>query len=244
MLTLTGKVALVTGGAQGIGLTTAKKLMQAGAKVALVDLVEETVVAAAAGLGGGAKGYAGNVTNSEQVSDLIQNVNNDFGSIDILVNNAGIPSDGFIIRMKDEQFDKVIAVNLRGAFIVLREVGKLMLKQKRGSIVNISSVVGVMGNIGQANYSSSKAGLIGLTKTAAKEFASRGVRVNAVAPGYIRTAMTDALKDEIKEKMTAVIPLGSFGEAENVADAVAFLASDLSSYITGQTLLVDGGMVM
>ena len=244
MLTLTGKVALVTGGAQGIGLTTAKKLMQAGAKVALVDLVEETVVAAAAGLGGGAKGYAGNVTNSEQVSDVIQNVNNDFGSIDILVNNAGITSDGFIIRMKDEQFDKVIAVNLRGAFIVLREVGKLMLKQKRGSIVNISSVVGVMGNIGQANYSSSKAGLIGLTKTAAKEFASRGVRVNAVAPGYIRTAMTDALKDEIKEKMTAVIPLGSFGEAENMADAVAFLASDLSSYITGQTLLVDGGMVM
>ncbi|MFH1378052.1 MAG: 3-oxoacyl-[acyl-carrier-protein] reductase [Planctomycetota bacterium] len=244
MLTLTGKVALVTGGAQGIGLTTAKKLMQAGAKVALVDLIEETVVAAAASLGDGAKGYAGNVTNSDQVSDVIKRVNEDFGSIDILVNNAGITSDGFIIRMKDEQFDKVIAVNLRGAFIVLREVGKLMLKQKRGSIINISSVVGVMGNIGQANYSSSKAGLIGLTKTAAKEFASRGVRVNAVAPGYIRTAMTDALKDEVKDKMTAVIPLGSFGEADNVADAVAFLASDMSSYVTGQTLLVDGGMVM
>jgi len=246
-VSLKGKVALVTGGARGIGRAIAERLGSAGADLALFDVLPELEAAAAelaAGLGVKVRGYRVNVTVAAEVDAAVEAVLRDLGRLDVLVNNAGITRDNLLMRMKDEEWDAVLAVNLKGAFLCTRAVARPMLKQRSGRIVNIASVVGLMGNAGQANYAASKAGLIGLTKSSAKELASRGVTVNAVAPGYIRTAMTDQLSAEQKNKMLGLVPLGRMGEAADVAAAVAFLASDDAGYVTGQVLTVDGGMVM
>ncbi len=246
-MSLKGKVALVTGGARGIGREIAERLGAAGADLAIFDVLEDVAGAAgemAKALGVKVAGYRVNVTDSAEVDAAVGSVVKDLGRLDVLVNNAGITRDGLIMRMKDEDWDAVLAVNLKGAFLCTRAASRPMLKQRSGRVVNIASVVGLMGNAGQANYSASKAGLIGLTKTCAKEFGSRGVTVNAVAPGYIRTAMTDKLTEEQREKMLSLVPLGRLGEVADVAAAVAFLASDDAAYVTGQVLTVDGGMVM
>ncbi len=243
-----GKNAVITGGARGIGEAIATVLAKMGANILIWDVLEEQAKETADKLakehGVKAAGYSVDVTNGPSVDAAVDSAVKDFGGIDILINNAGITRDGLIIRMKEEDWDKVIAINLKGVWQCTKSVGKVMLKARKGSIVNIASVVGVMGNAGQANYSASKAGVIGLTKTSAKEFASRGVRVNAVAPGYIQTAMTDKLTEEQQQRMATLIPLGQLGTPEDVADAVAFLASSAARYITGQTINVCGGMVM
>ncbi len=243
-----GKTAIITGGARGIGEAIATVFARMGANIVIWDVLEDQAKATADKLaqahGVKAAGLSVNVTKADSVDAAVEAVVKDFGSIDILVNNAGITRDGLIIRMKEEDWDSVLAINLKGVWQCTKSVGKVMLKARKGSIVNIASVVGVMGNAGQANYSASKAGVIGLTKTSAKEFAPRGVRVNAVAPGYIRTAMTDKLTDEQRKRMQDLIPLGELGTPEDVADAVAFLASDAARYITGQTINICGGMVM
>ena len=243
-----GKNAVVTGGARGIGEAIARVMAKMGANIIIWDVLEDQAKATAEAIakdhGVKAAGYSVDVTNGDSVDAAVEQAVKEFGGIDILVNNAGITRDGLIIRMKEEDWDKVLNINLKGVWQCTKSVGKVMLKARKGSIVNIASVVGVMGNAGQANYSASKAGVIGLTKTSAKEFASRGVRVNAVAPGYIRTAMTDKLTDEQRERMQALIPLGELGTPDDVADAVAFLASSAARYITGQTINVCGGMVM
>ncbi len=245
---LKGKVALVTGGAQGIGRSIAKELAMAGADLALADInlarVEETAAALAQETGCKAIGVKMDVSNIADAEEGVKKTVDKYGRLDILVNNAGVTRDGLIMRMSDADWDLVIAINLKGTFNCIKAVTRGMLKQKSGRIVNIASVVGLMGNAGQANYSASKAGVIGLTKTTAKELASRGITVNAVAPGFIKTAMTDALSDEAKQNLQRLIPLGRLGEAEDVAKAVLFLASDEAAYITGQVLTVDGGMVM
>lgn len=242
------KVAIVTGGARGIGEAIARKLASAGAHVAIWDVLEDAAHATAESIaktyGVKATGAAVDVTNEGGVENATDAVMKDFGRIDILVNNAGITRDGLLLRMKEEDWDLVLRVNLKGVFLCTKAVGRFLCKARSGSIVNIASVVGVMGNAGQANYSASKAGVIGLTKTTAKEFAPRGVRCNAVAPGYIQTAMTEKLSEQTRQMMLSLIPLGGFGEAEDVAKAVCFLASDEARYITGQVLHVDGGMVM
>lgn len=247
-MNLQGKNAIITGGARGIGRAVALKLAALGANVAVnytsSDAAAMEVVEIAQGLGVKALAVKADISKDEDVARLAETVKAEFGSIDILVNNAGITRDGLLIRMKEADWDQVIDTNLKGVFLTTKHVGKLMLKQKQGKIVNISSVVGVMGNAGQANYAASKAGVIGFTKSTAKEFASRGVNINAIAPGFIRSDMTDALSDEVKGHYLANIPLGAFGETEDVANAVAFLCSELSRYITGQTIHVDGGLVM
>ena len=247
-MNLQGKNAIVTGGARGIGRAVALKLAQLGANVAVnytssAEAAME-VVRQAEAMGVKALAIKADVSKEADVASLTEAVKATFGSIDILVNNAGITRDGLLIRMKEDDWDQVIDTNLKGVFLTTKHVGKIMLKQKQGKIVNISSVVGVMGNAGQANYAASKAGVIGFTKSTAKEFASRGVNINAIAPGFIRSDMTDALSDEVKGHYLANIPLGAFGETEDVANAVAFLCSELARYITGQTLHVDGGLVM
>ena len=243
-----GKNAVITGGARGIGEAIAVTMARMGANIIIWDVLEEQANATAAKLakdhGIKAAGRAVDVTKADSVDAAVEAAVQEFGSIDILVNNAGITRDGLIIRMKEEDWDLVLAINLKGVWQCTKSVGKVMLKARKGAIVNIASVVGVMGNAGQANYSASKAGVIGLTKTSAKEFAPRGVRVNAVAPGYIRTAMTDKLTDEQRQRMQDLIPLNELGTPEDVADAVVFLASEASRYITGQTINVCGGMVM
>ncbi len=246
-MSLKGKIALVTGGARGIGRAIAWRLGSAGADLAIFDVLDDVAGAAgelAGSLGVKACGYKVDVTDSAQVDEAVGQVVKDLGRLDVLVNNAGITRDGLIMRMKDPDWDAVLAVNLKGAFLCTRAASRPMLKQRSGRIVNIASVVGLMGNAGQANYAASKAGLIGLTKTCAKEFGSRGVTVNAVAPGYIRTAMTDELTEEQRDKMLQLVPLGRLGEVTDVAAAVAFLASEEAAYVTGQVLTVDGGMVM
>ncbi len=245
---LGGKVAIVTGGTQGIGYEIARKLSQAGATVILSGRTLDKAVAAAAKIsaetGRETLGFQADVSKSGDVNDMFNNALDKFKHIDILVNNAGITKDQLMLRMSEQDFDDVIATNLKGAFLCSKAACKPMLKARAGSIINIASVVGLSGNPGQANYAASKAGMIGLTKSVAKELASRSIRVNVVAPGFISTAMTDELSPEAKQALLAQIPLSSFGEASDIAEAVLFLASERSRYMTGQVLRVDGGMMM
>ena len=245
---LAGKVALVTGASRGIGKAIACKLAREGAKVIInyngskekAEAVKSEIEAA----GAQAEVYQCDVSDYTACETFIQTVIKEEGSLDILVNNAGITKDGLLMKMSEEDFDKVLDINLKGAFNTIRFASRQMLRQKGGRIINMSSVVGVSGNAGQANYAASKAGVIGLTKAAARELASRGITVNAIAPGFIETDMTDVLSDKVKEASEAQIPLGHFGKPEDVAAAAAFLASEEAGYITGQVLHVDGGMVM
>jgi 3-oxoacyl-[acyl-carrier protein] reductase len=244
---LTDKVALVTGGGQGIGRAIAITLAKHGADVIVCDIEQETAHTVAReieDLGRKSLPVVCDVSKPEECRNMINNSKEAFGKIDILVNNAGITRDNLLMRMSEEDWDAVLSVNLKSVFNTCKAIVRLMMKQKSGRIINISSVVGLMGNAGQANYSASKAGIIGLTKTLAKEFASRGITVNAIAPGFIRTRMTDVLKDDTREALIKMIPMNRLGEPEDVANAVLFLSSPLASYITGQVLTVDGGMVM
>ena len=204
----------------------------------------EAVVEEIKAAGGNAKAYQGDVSDFDVAKEMITSVKKEFGSIDILVNNAGITKDNLIMRMSEEEFDKVIEVNLKGAFNCMKHVSRIMLKQKSGHIINMSSVSGVMGNAGQVNYSASKAGIIGMTKSAARELASRGITVNGIAPGFVDTEMTQVLSDEVKEAATKQIPLGRFGKPEDIANMAAYLASEKAAYITGQIISVDGGMAI
>ncbi|KAJ49293.1 3-oxoacyl-[acyl-carrier protein] reductase [Clostridium tetanomorphum] len=245
---LQGKTAVVTGGSRGIGRAIALKLAEIGANIVVnyrnsANVVED-IIKEIESRGVKAIAVQGDVSNFKDAEKIIKAAVEEFGSLDILVNNAGITADGLLMRMKEEDFDKVIQVNLKGAFNCIRHASSIMLKQRYGKIINISSVIGITGNAGQANYAAAKAGIIGLTKSAAKELASRGINVNAVAPGFIETDMTDSLSEKVKEGALANIPLKRFGKAEDVAEVVAFLSSDNSSYITGQVLNVDGGMVI
>ena len=245
---LDGKTALVTGASRGIGRAIALRLAAEGASVAInyagnTAKAEETKAAIEAA-GGKAALFQADVSDSAQVEQMVAAVTEAFGTIDILVNNAGITRDGLLMRMKEEDFDAVLDTNLKGIFHVTKAVSKLMMKKRAGRIVNMASVVGIMGNAGQTNYAAAKAGVIGFTKSAAREFAARGITVNAVAPGFIATAMTAAMPEKAKEATLAAIPLRRMGEPEDVANAVAFLVSDQASYITGQVVKVDGGMVM
>ena len=241
---LSGKTALVTGSTRGIGRAIAEALAKAGARVAVVGRDKPRADEAAAAIGGGAQGFACDVSDIAQVTALIEDVEKAFGGIDILVNNAGLTRDNIMLRLKDDDWDAVLNANLRGAFATIRAAVRGMMKRRSGRIINIASVVGLIGNKGQTNYAASKAGLIGMTKSVAKEFASRGILANVVAPGFIDTDMTSALTAEQRAGLSAQIPLERLGSAADVAAAVLFLASDLSSYITGQVLVVDGGMVM
>ncbi len=241
---LSGKVALVTGSTRGIGRAIAETLAGAGARVAVVGRDLPRAEAAAAEIGHGSKGFACDVSDTAQVSQLVADVEAAFGTLDILVNNAGLTRDNLIMRLKDDDWDAVIDANLRGAFATIRAASRGMMKRRSGRIINISSVVGVTGNRGQANYAASKAGLIGLTKSVAKELASRNILCNAVAPGFIATDMTAALGPEQKKALESQIPLERLGSPSDISSAVAFLASDHAAYITGQVLVVDGGMVM
>ena len=246
MKTLENKVAIVTGAARGIGQAIALQLAADGADLALGDVQVEWLADTAAkvrALGRRAECYAMDVAHGAVVNGVVAQMAADFGHLDVLVNNAGITRDTLLIRMSEQDWDDVLDINLKGAFLVTKAVAKIMMKQRAGSIVNIASVVGVMGNPGQVNYSASKAGLIAMTRTLAKELGSRNVRLNAVAPGFIRTAMTDKLSEQAKEYMLRNVPLGRPGEPEDVARAVAFLAGDNASYIRGQTLPVCGGMI-
>ena len=245
---LKGKVALVTGGTQGIGYATAEDFLAAGAQVAITgrDAAKAQAVAAklAEATGGDCAGFGADVADAAQVEALFAGLLERFKRLDIVVNNAGITKDGLLMRISEQDWDQVLATNLKGAFLVSKAACRPLLKAKGGSIINISSVVGVAGNPGQANYAASKAGLIGFTKSLAKELASRSVRVNVVAPGFIRTAMTDELTPEAKEDLLRQIPLGRFGEAHEIAQVCRFLGADASRYVTGQVLRVDGGMMM
>ncbi len=241
---LSGKVALVTGSTRGIGRAIAETLAGAGATVAVVGRDLPRAAAAAAEIGRGARAFACDVSDTAQVATLVTDVEAAFGTLDILVNNAGLTRDNVIMRLKDDDWDAVIDANLRGAFASIRAASRGMMKRRSGRIINISSVVGVIGNRGQANYAASKAGLIGLTKSVAKELASRNILCNAVAPGFIATDMTAALGDDQRAALEGQIPLARLGSPADIASAVAFLASDHAAYITGQVLVVDGGMVM
>jgi 3-oxoacyl-[acyl-carrier protein] reductase len=241
---LTGKTAFVTGSTRGIGLAIAQTLHQAGAKVAIVGRERGKAEAVATQVGKGAAGFACDVANGSQVEAAIAAAEQALGPIDILVNNAGLTRDNLILRMSEEEWDAVLAANLKGSYLTIKAVTKGMMKRRSGRIINITSVVGITGNKGQANYAASKAGLIGLTKSVAKEYASRNILVNAVAPGFIETDMTSGLPAEAKAAMLGGVSLGRPGRPEDIAGAVLFLASDLAGYITGQVLAVDGGMTV
>ena len=244
---LSGQSALVTGAGRGLGRCIAQSLAAAGAKVACIDVNVESLadtVAAIRGAGGTAEPIACDVTDSARVGQVVDEVVKLWSGLNILVNNAGITRDNVIVRMKDEQWDAVININLRGTFLFTRAAARPMMKSRQGRIINIASVSGLMGNPGQVNYSASKAGVIGLTRTVARELASRNVTVNAVAPGFIATDMTAALGEDILKKVREEIPLGRLGEPQDVADAVLFLASDAASFITGHVLTVDGGLTV
>jgi 3-oxoacyl-[acyl-carrier protein] reductase len=241
------KVAVITGASRGIGRSIALALAEAGARIVAVDLdpvATDAIVAELKEKGTEAIAVIGNVTVTEDTEKMIDAAIAAFGRVDILVNNAGITRDGLLMRMKDEDWDAVMTVNLKGAFLCSRAAAKVMTKQRYGRIINIASVVGQMGNAGQANYCASKAGLIGLTKSNARELAKRNVTVNAVAPGFIATAMTVALPEKLRDELTAQIPLARLGSADDIANAVVFLALEKSAYITGQVIAVNGGMYM
>ncbi|MBD5269928.1 MAG: 3-oxoacyl-[acyl-carrier-protein] reductase [Bacteroides sp.] len=248
MKLLQGKTALITGAARGIGKAIALKFAAEGADIAFTDLVidengkqtEEEIAA----LGVKCKGYASNAADFQQTHEVVEQVMKDFGRIDILVNNAGITKDGLMMRMSEQQWDAVIAVNLKSAFNFIHACLPVMMRQRSGSIINMASVVGVHGNAGQANYASSKAGLIALAKSVAQEVGSRGIRANAIAPGFIETAMTAALPEDVRKEWVSKIPLRRGGQVEDIANVATFLASDLSSYVSGQVIQVDGGMNM
>jgi len=246
MAGLYGRVALVTGAARGIGQAVAVRLAEDGADVAVCDLkaewMEETRQKVASA-GRQVRSYEVNVADAEGVQGVVQHVLEDFGRIDILVNNAGITRDSLLLRLDEKAWDDVLNVNLKGTYLFTRAVARPMMKQRQGAIVNIASVIGEIGNAGQCNYAASKGGVIAFTKSAAKELASRGVRVNAVAPGFIQTRMTGALPEEARQKMLQMIPLARFGRPEDVANVVAFLAGDDATYVTGQVVNVCGGMV-
>ena len=244
---LTDKVAIVTGASRGIGEAIAKQLSSCGAKIILIArnsdqlvAVKETIISN----GGIAESIVGDVSNLNSISEIVTNTIDKWGQIDILVNNAGITRDNLIMRMKEDDWDSVMNINLKGCFNGIKSVARPMIKNQAGRIINITSVIGQIGNAGQSNYAASKAGIIGLTKSMAKELGSRNITVNAVAPGYITTDMTNELNDEVKEQMKLSIPLGRLGAPDDVANLVCFLASDEAGYITGQTFNVDGGMVM
>lgn len=248
MKLLEGKTALITGAARGIGKSIALKFASEGCDIAFTDLfidenAQKTIEEIEA-FGVKCKGYASDASNFAQTEEVVAEVKKDFGRIDILVNNAGITKDNLMLRMSEGDWDKVINVNLKSAFNFIHAVLPIMLRQRSGSIINMASVVGVHGNAGQANYSASKAGLIALAKSIAQEVGSRGIRANAIAPGFIETAMTAALPEEIRKEWAAKIPLRRGGKPEDIADVATFLASDLSGYVTGQVIQVDGGMNM
>lgn len=242
------RIAVVTGAGRGIGKAIAERFVAEGARVAIVSRTEANSQAVADALNAqtpdSAKGYAVDVADSEAVAALGKQIVADFGHVDILVNNAGVTRDNLLLRMSDEEWDTVLNTNLKGAFHLVKAFQRSLLKQKNARIINVASVIGLMGNAGQANYAASKAGLIGFTKSVAREFAGRGVTVNAIAPGFIATDMTSVLDDKVKDAILTKIPLGSLGEAADIAAAAAFLASPEARYITGQVLTVDGGMVM
>jgi 3-oxoacyl-[acyl-carrier protein] reductase len=246
MKLLQGKVALITGAARGIGKAIAIKFAEEGAQIAFTDLnYDDNMKATEAelnALGVKAKGYASNAASFEDSEKLIENVANDFEKIDILVNNAGITRDNLLMRMQEQDWDIVMTVNLKSVFNLTKAVQRVMMKQRYGSIINMSSVVGVEGNAGQSNYSASKAGMIGFTKSIAQELGSRNIRCNAIAPGFIETEMTHQLKEDVREAWIKTIPLRRSGKPEDVADVAAYLASDMSSYVTGQVINVCGGM--
>ena len=244
---LSGKVAVVTGGTRGIGFSICSKLAEKGAKVAVIGTSEKSVDPAIAKLteaGYEVKGYALNVADLAAAEEVFKNIVADFGTVDILVNNAGITKDTLLMRMKEDDWDAVIDINLKGTYNCIKAVTRTMMKARKGRIINISSVVGLTGNVGQVNYSASKAGLLGLTKSVAKEFATRGITANAIAPGFIETEMTEAMSHGATDAFLNNIPLQRGGKADDVANAVVFLASDEAGYITGQTLNVCGGLVM
>lgn len=247
-MSLKGKTAIVTGGSRGIGEAVALKLAGQGANIAIVYVGDESEGANAKAnvekLGVRAELYYCDVSDFEATKEVVEKIIDDFGGIDILVNNAGIVRDSLVLSMKENDFDCVINVNLKGTFNMIKNTYSYFMRKRAGRIVNVASVVGINGNAGQANYSSSKAGVIGLTKSVAKELAGRGVTCNAVAPGYIETDMTNALSDKVKEAIAASIPMKKRGKPEDVANAIAFLASDDASYITGEVIKVDGGMAM
>lgn len=245
---LKGRTAVITGSGRGLGKAIALMLAKRGANICLNDIpsseaIDETLEEMKAA-GHNVIATKGDVRNTDDVKKMFEAAQETFGSVDIVVNNAGITKDGLLMRMSDEDWDIVLDINLKGAFICTRACSRYMIRQKSGVIVNIASVAGVMGNPGQANYSASKAGLIGLTKTTAKELASKNIRCNAVAPGIIKSKMTDVLSDKVRSDYLAAIPLNRFGEAEDVAKVVCFLASDESSYVTGQVINIDGGLVI
>ncbi len=246
MALLEGKTVLVTGAARGIGQEIALKMASEGANLALCDVKTEWVAETkekVEALGRRAEAYAVDVSDSAQVTEGVGKVKEEFGSIDVVINNAGITRDGLLMRMSEEDWDMVLNINLKGTFLMTKAAAKYMMKQRSGVFVNIASVIGLMGNPGQANYGASKAGVSNLTKTTAKELAARGIRANAIAPGFIKTKMTDALTEDTRNAMLAAIPMKDFGTPEDVANVALFLASDLSRYVTGQTLSVCGGMV-
>ncbi|MBL6956566.1 MAG: 3-oxoacyl-[acyl-carrier-protein] reductase [Chlorobium phaeobacteroides] len=242
-----GKTAVITGAARGIGQAIAVNLASKGANIVICDLQTEWLEETAEAIkktGGKVTCKELDVTNHDTASAVFQEIASETGSIDILINNAGITRDGLLMRMSEADWDAVLAVNLKGTFNCTKAVSRTMMKQRSGAIVNIASIIGIMGNAGQANYGASKAGVIAFTKSVAKELASRNIRVNAVAPGFITSKMTDALSDDVRDAMLEAIPLKQFGTPENVADVVSFLASDQAAYITGEVVNISGGMVM
>jgi 3-oxoacyl-[acyl-carrier protein] reductase len=241
---LSGRAAVVTGSTRGIGRAIAESLAGCGARVAVVGRDIERAEDAASAISSDARGFACDVGDTASVTALVDAVEKEFGAIDILVNNAGLTRDNILFRLKDDDWDAVLDANLRGAFVAIRAASRGMMKRRWGRIINIASVVGIVGNKGQANYAASKAGLIGLTKTVAKELASRNILANVVAPGFIETAMTAAMTDDAKKTLYTQIPLERLGTPQDVAGIVTFLASEYASYITGQVFVVDGGMVM
>jgi len=244
MFNLEGKSVIITGSAQGIGKEIAKKFIEAGAKVVISDINKELAEKTARELGPQAISIACDVTKKEDVKKLIAETKEKFGSVDVVVNNAGIAKDGLFVRMKEEDWDSVLNINLKGTFLVSQMAATKMMRQNSGKIINIASVSGMFGNVGQANYAASKAAVIALTKVMARELANYNINVNALAPGFIETAMTDKLPDEVKEQVKKLVPFGKMGTVEDVANAALFLASDEAKYITGQTIPVCGGLTM